>query len=145
MRRVVELDAVATHDLRRRVLRGHLAGAAVGNPEDDLATTTHLGLVDEDGGLAAIATLFPEPSEHRPGVRAGRLRGMAVEPDRQGRGLGALLLAAVVQRARLEGYEALWANGRDGALGFYTRHGWAVEGQGFTTMGLPHHVVVLDL
>lgn len=145
MLRVVDLEAPATHDLRRRVLRAHLPGAGVDFPEDALAGTFHLGVADESGAVVAIATLAPEPTPHRPGASALRLRGMAVEPDRQGAGVGALLLHAVVERARAAGHQVLWANGRDGALGFYQRHGWSVEGEGFTSVGLPHHVVVLDL
>lgn len=143
--RVVELDAPATHDLRRRVLRTHLPDTSVDFPEDLLPGTVHLGVVDESGTVVAIATLTPEPTPLRPGATALRLRGMAVDPDRQGAGVGALLLDAVVARAKNGGYTTLWANGRDDALGFYERHGWAVVGDGFTSVELPHHVVMLDL
>lgn len=143
--RVVELEAASTHDLRRRVLRGHLPGATVENPEDDRPGTVHLGVVDGEGAVVAVATLFPEPTPHRPGARTARLRGMAVDPAWQGGGIGARLLEAVVERARRDGYEALWANGRDVSLSFYERHGWQVVGEGFTSIGLPHHVVLLDL
>ena len=145
MLRVVELDGPATHDLRRRVLRAHMPGASVGFPEDTLPGTVHLGVTDEDGSVVAIATLTPEPTPRRPGATALRLRGMAVDPERQGAGVGTLLLDAVVARAKADGHRVLWANGRDAALGFYSRHGWAVEGEGFTSVGLPHHVVILDL
>ena len=145
MVRVVEIGAAATHDLRRRVLRDHLPGSDVETPDDHRPGTVHLGVVDDDGRVLAIATVFPEPTPHRPGGRAARLRGMAVDPDRQGERLGSLLLQALVDRARREGYEALWANGRDGALPFYVRAGWQVVGEGFASVGLPHHVVVLDL
>lgn len=140
-----QVEAGATHDLRRRVLRDHLPGSAVGYPDDDLPETVHLAVEDEGGRVLAIATTFPEPTPQRPGARATRLRGMAVDPACQGRGLGALLLEAVVERARGNGYQVLWANGRDVALGFYQRHGWQVVGEGFESIGLPHHVVVLDL
>jgi hypothetical protein len=53
----------------------------------------------------------------------------------------------VVTRARAAGVEVLWANGRDGALGFYERIGFRVAGDGFldNTMGLPHHVVIANI
>jgi GNAT superfamily N-acetyltransferase len=143
--RVVELDAGATHDLRRRVLRAHLPGAGVEYPEDHVEGAVHLGVEDDAGRVVAAGTMFPEPTAHRPGTRAARLRGMAVQPDLQGRGVGARLLAALVQRARDDGYQVVWANGRDSALGFYRRHGWQVVGDGFESIGLPHHVVLLDL
>ncbi len=144
MPHVVELEPEDTHDLRRRILRAHLPDAGVEHPEDHLPGTVHLGVVDA-GTVVAAATLFPEPTIHRPGARTARLRGMAVDRRRQGEGLGTLLLAAVVERARRDGYAAVWANGRDGALPFYVRHGWEVVGEGFVTIGLPHHVVVVDL
>lgn len=142
---VVELRPEATHDLRRRVLRAHLPDAAVDYPEDGRPGTVHLGVVDDDGAVVACATVFAEAAPARPGARAARLRGMAVDPRHQGRGLGSLLLAGLVARARRDGYEVLWANGRDSALAFYRDRGWEAVGEGFTTIGLPHHVVVLDL
>ena len=141
----MEVDAAATHDLRRRVLRGHLPGSSVEYAEDGRPAAVHLGVEGDDGTLVAAATLFPEPTPHRPGAPAVRLRGMAVDEAVQGRGIGARLLEALVDRARQDGYRVLWANGRDNALGFYQRHGWQVVGEGFEAIGLPHHVVLLDL
>ncbi len=40
----------------------------------------------------------------------------------------------------------LWADGRDTALGFYERHGWVVEGEGYLSgPAIPHHTVLRDL
>ena len=142
---VVDIDAGATHDLRRRVLRDHRPDADVDYPGDHVPGAFHLGLLDDDGTLVGIASLSPEPTPHRPGRRGLRLRGMAVEPARQGAGGGRLLLDAAVERARLEGYDVVWADGRDTALAFYQRRGWEVVGDGFVHVGLPHHVVLLDL
>ena len=142
---MVEVDARATHDLRRRVLRDHLPGSPVEFPDDALAATVHLGVEDDDGALVAAATMFPEPTPHRPGASAVRLRGMAVDPSLHGQGVGTLLLEGLVERCRRDGHQVLWANGRDSALGFYRRHGWEVVGDGFESIGLPHHVVLRDL
>ncbi|MGI8684500.1 MAG: GNAT family N-acetyltransferase [Acidimicrobiales bacterium] len=146
---MVELAVEDTHGVRRRVLRDHRPDAGVDLPEDRLPGTVHLGVVDDsaEGGdaVVAVATVFPEPTDFRPGARAARLRGMAVEFQLQGQGVGALLLDAVVDWARGQRYEVLWANGRDSALGFYERHGWQAAGAGFTSLDLPHHVVLLDL
>ena len=142
---VVEVDAVRTHELRRAVLRGGRPDAEVRYPEDDLAATFHLAVEDE-GALVAVSTWAPVAAAHRPGAPAWRLRGMAVDPARQGSGVGSLLLGAAVERLSAAGAEVVWADGRDSALPFYERHGWRVEGDGFVTAGgIPHHVVVLDL
>ncbi len=143
---VVEIPAVMTHDLRRRVLRDGDPAAEVRFPHDDDPGALHLGVVDA-GELVAVATACPVPTPWREGRRAAQLRGMAVEPARQGRGVGRLLLDAAVARLVTAGIEVLWANARDSALGFYETYGMSVVGEGFLTAdtGLPHHVVLLDL
>ena len=144
--RVVDIDAEATHDLRRRVLRGGRPDADVAFAGDDDPGALHLGVMSDDANVLAVASFYPRPTPYRSGARAVQVRGMAVEPERQGAGLGRLLIAAAADRLRNEGVEVLWANGRDSALGFYRRLGWEVVGEGFVTdPGVPHHVVVLDL
>jgi GNAT superfamily N-acetyltransferase len=145
--RVVEIPPEATHELRRRVLRGADPAAEVRFEEDGRPGAFHLGVVEGAGpdGLVAVGTFVPEATPHRPRAVAVRVRGMAVEPARQGEGLGSLLLDAAVARLRARGVAVVWGNARDTALAFYLRHGFQVAGEGVVTIGLPHHVVVLDL
>jgi GNAT superfamily N-acetyltransferase len=72
---------------------------------------------------------------------------MAVDPSRQGSGIGGLVLAEAVLAAREAGAPMLWANGRTAALRFYERHGWVVAGEEFTAAdtNLPHYPIVLPL
>lgn len=138
--------AADTHDLRRRVLRDGDPAADVHFAEDDLDGAVHLAAVDGAGRVAGVATWAPVPTARRRGRVAWRLRGMAVEPDLQGAGVGSVLLEAALPRLRQRGAEVLWADGRDTALAFYERHGWVVEGEGYrTATGIPHHTVVLEL
>ncbi len=141
---VKEVGAEATYDLRARVLRDDGPDAEVRFSCDDDPATIHLAVCDR-GRPVAVASLVPAPTELRPGRAGWRLRGMAVEPALQARGLGTLLLDAAVERSRAAGAEVLWAHGRDSALGFYRRRGWSVEGDGYLEVGIPHHTVVLDL
>ena len=145
---VAEIEAAETHDLRRRVLRDGRSEHLV-FPEDDRPGAFHLGArAAPDGPLVAVASFAPEPTPHRPGRSAVRLRGMVTEPDRQGQGLGRALLDQAVDRLRAGGAEVLWANARDSALGFYHRLGFDVVGDGFLAgpaHDIPHHIVVLDL
>ncbi|MEX2658990.1 MAG: GNAT family N-acetyltransferase [Acidimicrobiales bacterium] len=145
--KVVEVDADATHDLRRRVLRGGRPDAEIHYAEDEHPEAFHLGVLDGEDRIVAVATWSPAPTPRRPGARAWRLRGMAVEPDVQSAGVGALLLVAAVERLEAAGVEVLWADGRDTALRFYERHGWVVEGDGYLSgpHDIPHHTVVRDL
>lgn len=119
--------------------------------EDDAAV--QVGAWDGDV-LVGCATVFPEPwpGHDAPGAppadpTAWRLRGMAVDPDRHGRGVGRGVLAVAVEAAVADGARLLWAHGRSGALGFYARLGWRVVGEEFVTAdsGLPHRRIVLPL
>ncbi|MDP8991513.1 MAG: GNAT family N-acetyltransferase [Actinomycetota bacterium] len=138
----MEIDAESTYDLRRRLLREGRSDAEVDFAEDHLPGAMHLGVVDDQGALVAVASFSPRPAPHRPGARAVQVRGMAVEPQLQRNGLGRLLLEEGAERLRPRGAEVLWANGRDSVLGFYQRLGWQVVGEGFVFAGVPHHVVM---
>ena len=76
-----------------------------------------------------------------------QLRGMATARHLQGTGAGGLLLERGCALAAERGYALVWARARDAALGFYERHGFAVEGDGFVddTTQLPHHLVLRPL
>lgn len=137
---VLELRAVDTYDLRDRVLRG--GGGHDGFPEDDRPGTFHLGAVDGEK-ILGVATFVP----HEPGV--WQLRGMAVDPEQHGKGVGRAILDHAMTRLRSSGARLAWANGRDSALGFYERAGWSVVGEGFVISvdgtDLPHHRIEFDL
>jgi GNAT superfamily N-acetyltransferase len=144
--RVVEVGVEAVRPLRREVLRDGRPDADVTFPTDEAGF--HLAVLDEGDrdAVIGVASFFESPTAKRPGRVAWQLRGMAVATAWQGRGVGLALLDEAVRRLRSMGAEVLWADGRDTALGFYERAGWAVEGDGYVTgIGLPHHTVVLDL
>jgi GNAT superfamily N-acetyltransferase len=133
---VEEVDAGATLALRGQVLReGRVHD---GFPEDEWPATLHLA-VRQDGRVVGVATFIPREE----GV--WQLRGMAVDPEVQGRGIGRALLEAAAGRLRAAGGRSAWANGRDTALGFYERLGWRTVGDGYVMAGIPHHRTELDL
>jgi GNAT superfamily N-acetyltransferase len=149
--RVEDVPAEATHDLRRRILRGGRPGAPVVFPEDSRAGAFHLAVRDDaaptGSGILAVASFSFESTPCRPGRSAVRLRGMAVDQPFQRHGVGRLLVTTVVDRLRGEGLDVLWCNARDSAGGFYARLGFEVVGDGFVLpeSGIAHHVMVLDL
>jgi predicted GNAT family N-acyltransferase len=139
---VVELDAAETHPLRRAVLRNDMPGRPVGFDGDDLPGTMHLG-VRAGTALVAISTWIPNSYGTEPAVQ---LRGMATDPQLQGRGVGGILVEAGCRRAATVA-PLVWARARDSALNFYMRHGFVVEGDGFIdeTTQIPHHLIVKRL
>jgi GNAT superfamily N-acetyltransferase len=131
--------------LRRAVLRPGYPPEASHYAEDDVAV--HVGGWDDDA-LIGCATVFADPwPGPPPAPDAWRLRGMAVDPTRQGTGLGAQVLAEAVAAARTAGAPLIWANARTTALGFYLRYGWQVAGEEFlaSDTGLPHLPILLAL
>jgi GNAT superfamily N-acetyltransferase len=145
--RVREVSLETVLPLRARILRAGRPFEAARSRQDALPGTRHLAAMTEGGEIAGVVTYFPEDAPLVSGRKGMRFRGMAVEDTVQGRGIGRALMREVVTRARAAGVEVLWANGRDGALGFYERIGFRVAGDGFldNTMGLPHHVVIANI
>jgi len=140
---VVELTPEETHPLRLAVLRADTPTKDVVFPEDTWPGAVHLGLRLGD---ELVATSSWVPREHA-GTPAVQLRGMATTGHMQGSGLGGVLLEAGCARYAAKGVPLVWARARDAALGFYLRHAFVVEGDGFVDAAtqLPHHLVVRHL
>lgn len=138
--------------LRARVLRaGRPVSDARLDGDDDPGTVVlaaydpHVDAADSAGPVGT-ATLMDQPCPWRPGVRAVRLRAMATEEAVRGQGIGALVLAAAVTRARVMGADVLWCLARTGARSFYDRAGFTVDGDEFDVPGIgPHVRMDLDL
>ena len=70
-----------------------------------------------------------------------RLRQMAVKPEFQGTGIGASIMLFAENLAKDKGYDKMIMHARDTAIGFYEKIGYQVQGDEFTEVGLPHHVM----
>lgn len=134
------IPAFRTHSLRHSVLRPHQSIHEMVFEDDDDPRAGHFGAFD-DGEMVAVASVLPQGA-----AGEWRVRGMATEPRRRSRGLGGSLLAACVAHAA--GHEAtlVWCNVRRAAIGFYSRHGFIVEGEEFELPDIgPHVKMVLRL
>jgi GNAT superfamily N-acetyltransferase len=103
--------------------------------------TVHIGAFDGDLAVGC-ATVFPDPYEDQ--LTAWRLRGMAVDPEYQGQGIGRMVLEAATDVAAEAAAPLLWANGRVSALSFYQSLGWEPIGAVFDygPASLPHRVIL---
>jgi GNAT superfamily N-acetyltransferase len=79
--------------------------------------------------------LYPEELELR---FRGRLFQMAVTPPLQGRGLGAHLVAALEAELPRRGFTHVHLHARAHVVLFYERLGYAVYGEPFTEVNVPH-------
>ncbi len=86
------------------------------------------------------ALLLPETD--RPGF--GKLMQMAVDPQRQGEGIGRRIVIEVESEAFGDlGLEGLFCHAQLSAVSFYERLGWAAEGEEFEEAGIPHRKMVI--
>lgn len=137
------VDAATIRPLRRAILRPTRPPEASVYDQDDDETTVHLAAYDDDR-LIGCVTVFPEAVADEP--RAWRLRGMAVEADRRGSGVGAALLAAAIDAARDAGGPLLWCEARHAAEGFYAKYGFVGSGELFDVpVAGPHRHMRLRL
>ena len=75
----------------------------------------------------------------------GHIGRMAVLAGWRGRGVGALLLQALIDEAQRRGMTRVVLNAQTHALGFYARFGFAPEGDEYEEAGLPHRTMSLSL
>ncbi|MFA5914416.1 MAG: GNAT family N-acetyltransferase [Burkholderiales bacterium] len=81
-----------------------------------------------DGAAVGTGRLLPD----------GHVGRMAVLKEYRGKGVGALLLQALVEQARSRGHAFVRLNAQIQASGFYRRYGFDVAGPGFMEAGIPH-------
>ncbi len=76
---------------------------------------------------------------HYPEQGTGKLMQMAVDPQRQGEGIGRAMVVELERRAFGElGLASLFCHSRADAVGFYRTLGWKIEGEEFMEAGVPH-------
>lgn len=68
-----------------------------------------------------------------------QLRQMAVAEGTQGQGIGSQVLAYAEGVSRSEGFSTLMMHAREVAVPFYKRNGYAIQGDLFTEVGIPHY------
>lgn len=84
------------------------------------------------------AAMLPAHASFPPAARIGR---MAVLRDWRGRGVGAALLAALLDTARAHGWRRVTLNAQLNALPFYARHGFVPAGPIFEEAGIQHRAM----
>ena len=75
----------------------------------------------------------------------GHIGRMAVLREYRGKGVGALLLQALVEQARRRGHAFARLNAQIQAAGFYRRFGFDIAGPEFMEAGIPHVPMQRDL
>jgi predicted GNAT family N-acyltransferase len=92
----------------------------------------HFGLFDASGRIVACVIAVPQSPTK------AKIRQMAVDPSRQRQGLGQRLLRAVEEQLCEAGVERTSLHARVEAVPFYRSLGYAVVGEEFIEVGIPH-------
>jgi len=138
--RLERVGAEVTRPLRQRVLRPHLTPGDLVFPHDDDPDAAHVVALRPDGAVVGTVSVLPEAAPW--GAAGWRLRGMATDESVRGRGVGARLLAAVLDHVRGHGGGLLWCNARVRAVPFYERGGLCTRGEPWEEPLIGPHVVM---
>jgi predicted GNAT family N-acyltransferase len=96
---------------------------------DDLdPVSDHAVARDPAGRAIGTGRLLPD----------GRIGRMAVLADARGQGVGAAILAALMERARARGMNDVLLFAQCHAVPFYARFGFVAEGETYLEAGIPH-------
>lgn len=96
---------------------------------DDMdAASLHAVVYNEAGAAVATGRLLPD----------GHIGRMAVRAQERGKGIGGMVLSALVERARERGDAAVLLNAQIHAESFYARFGFMREGEEFMEAGIAH-------
>ncbi|RYY40696.1 MAG: GNAT family N-acetyltransferase [Chitinophagaceae bacterium] len=79
------------------------------------------------------------------GDRQLQLRQMAVDSVQQGTGVGARIVSFAEQVAIERGFSEVFMHARDAVLGFYEKCGYAIRGDQFFEVGIPHHIMFKEI
>jgi GNAT superfamily N-acetyltransferase len=123
------ISAAETLALRHAILRAGLPRETAIFPGDEAATSRHFGAFVA-GQLVGVATIHYVPLLDQPDHEgsAYQVRGMATTEEMRSQGAGGALLKACIEEAKRAGANWIWCNARTPAAGFYSRHGFKVQG-----------------
>lgn len=92
------------------------------------AVSCHALAIAAGGEVLATGRLLPD----------GHIGRMAVDAAWRGRGVGGLVLEALVAEGHRRGMTTLVLNAQVSAIEFYRRHGFEAEGEVFMEAGIAH-------
>lgn len=126
---IERVPAVETYELRHRVLgRGDSPAGIAADDDGDPASGHFAHRID--GHVVATGTIRRRTTPA--GVEsAWQIRGMAVEPDHRGKGVGSAILTALIDHACAHGGGTIWCYARIAARTLYELHGFSVAGEPF--------------
>ncbi|WP_291914271.1 GNAT family N-acetyltransferase [Chitinophaga sp. CB10] len=138
--RIIEYGSCDYHDmvaLRDEILRKPLG---LTFSEDYLQKEINDVLIGafytENNSTSIVGCCILTPSSTEENVV--QLRQMAVASNVQRKGIGSDIISYAEDLARNDGFKVLMMHARKEAAGFYQKLGYAITGNEFTEVGIPH-------
>ena len=99
--------------------------------------------LDEQDARSVHAVVFDQEKPVATGrlLPDGHIGRMAVLKDWRRRGIGALILQALVERAKKRGYAEVALSAQVHAVPFYRAHGFVPEGEEYMEAGIRHQAM----
>lgn len=124
-------------DLRNRILLRPIGLPDHGWEMDD-HKAWHFVAVEKDAVVGCVI-LVPLAD------RGAQLKQMAVETGNQSRGIGRMLVEALLTFAKTQRLQEIICHARDTAIPFYLKSGFEIYGEPFLEVSVPHHHMRIPL
>lgn len=141
MQNIKQITSAETYPVRQPVLRPGLPIASCVFPGDDLNSTVHFGIYENDS-LTGIVSVFENSNALFTEEHQFQIRGMAILPEHQKKGLGEKLLQQAESYVKDKNGQLLWFNAREIAVGFYKKSGYHINGNPFDIEGVGVHYIM---
>ncbi len=142
-------DFEAVVAIRTRVFRDEqgLIGDLATDREDTGASHAVAEVPDGEGGSEIVSAARLTVAGHldEDGQASGRIDWVATLPEWRGQGLGARVVALLLDHADALAVPAVTINAQAHAVGFYGRLGFIPRGRRFEAGGIPHLTMVRPL
>ena len=133
-----EITSFATFSVRHPVLR---AGKPIDScyfEGDNLVTTKHFGIFEEEN-LIGVISIFKNNHAYFDDTISYQIRGMAVLENFQKQGLGQKLMKHCEDYIVSHKSSLIWFNARKNAVGFYKKLDYKIIGDAFVIQDVGTH------
>lgn len=141
MENIQNITSNETIAVRHPVLRAGKTIESCYFDGDNLLSTQHFGLFSNDK-IIAVVSLFKNKNSIFKTENQFQIRGMAVLPEFQKKGYGALLVKHCEAFCNTFNETIIWFNAREKAVRFYEKLGYEIVGDSFTIVDVGLHFLM---
>jgi GNAT superfamily N-acetyltransferase len=138
---IKEIPSKETYTVRQPVLRKGKPIESCIFDGDDLETTHHFGLFDNEN-LTGIISLFEKINPIFVEKNQAQIRGMAVLETHQKKGFGEALVKHCETYCNENKVDLIWFNARTAAVGFYKKMNYQPLGEPFDITDVGEHYLM---